>query len=80
MNERKYSRKCGNCGQKTMAIVVVPYRVTVDHNGIKYTLFLPNLSVPQCSSCRELSIDDEADKQIRAAFCQEADLLKNSRS
>ena len=58
-----------------MAIAIVPYSLTVDHDGIKYTVFIPKFSVPQCTNCGELSIDHEADRQISAAFCQEAGLL-----
>ena len=36
---------------------------------------IPALTVPRCGNCQALSIDDEADQQISAAFRREAGLL-----
>src|SRR5579862_7707907 len=75
MSERKYSPTCGNCRHKAMAIATVPYAVTVNHDGRQYSLSIANLTVPKCGNCGELSIDDEADRQIDTAFRRAAGLL-----
>jgi putative zinc finger/helix-turn-helix YgiT family protein len=75
MNQRKFSPRCGNCRQRTMVLEIVEYTVDVDHDGRKYRVSIPKLSVPKCSNCGAISIDDEADKQIDAAFRQTAKLL-----
>jgi putative zinc finger/helix-turn-helix YgiT family protein len=75
MSERHYCRKCGNCRQKAMAIATVPYTITVDHDGRKYEVYIPNLSVPKCGNCQAISIDHEADEQIDTAFRKQAGLL-----
>jgi putative zinc finger/helix-turn-helix YgiT family protein len=36
---------------------------------------IPQLSVPQCAHCGAISIDDDADQQISAAFRRTARLL-----
>ena len=58
-----------------MVIETIDYTVAIDHDGRKYFVSIPNLSVPKCSNCGSISIDDEADSQIEAAFRQEAKLL-----
>jgi putative zinc finger/helix-turn-helix YgiT family protein len=75
MTERRFAPRCGNCGKKTMATAIVPYSIQIDHDGKKYLLQVPELSVPKCQSCGELSIDEEASDQIDKAFRREANLL-----
>jgi DNA-binding transcriptional regulator YiaG len=58
-----------------MAIATVPYRLQVDHDGKKYAVDIPALSVPQCGNCKALSIDEVASEQIDKAFRREAKLL-----
>jgi DNA-binding transcriptional regulator YiaG len=58
-----------------MALATVPYRIQIDHDGKKYDVHIPALSVPKCANCGALSIDDAASEQIDNAFRQEANLL-----
>jgi putative zinc finger/helix-turn-helix YgiT family protein len=44
-------------------------------DGRAYRVEVPALTVPQCGHCQAVSIDDEADQQISAAFRREARLL-----
>lgn len=53
----------------------MPYAITIEHDGRAYQVEIPALTVPQCANCKTLSIDDEADRQISAAFRHEARLL-----
>ncbi len=75
MAERRFSPKCGKCRQRSVALVTIPYDITIDHDGRKYQIHIPALTVPRCAACGEIAIDDEADRVIEAAFRQEAKLL-----
>jgi putative zinc finger/helix-turn-helix YgiT family protein len=75
MTIRAYPKRCGKCGQKAMRLATVPYAVTIEHDGRSYRVVLPDLTVPQCGHCGAISLDDEADQQISAAFRCEASLL-----
>src|SRR5436309_8401670 len=75
MTTRTYPRRCGKCGQKAMQLATVSYATTIEHDGRTYHVEVPALTVPQCGNCQAISIDDEADRQISAAFRLEARLL-----
>jgi hypothetical protein len=75
MTTRTYPKRCGKCGQKVMQLATLPYATTIDHDGRAYRVQMPGLTVPQCANCQAISIDDEADRQISAAFRREARLL-----
>ena len=72
---RTYPKRCGKCGQKAMRLATVPFATTIEHDGRSYRVELPTLTVPQCGNCHAISIDEEADQQISAAFRREARLL-----
>src|SRR5438552_9638806 len=75
MEERGFSKKCGECRQRSMAIATMPYTLQIDHDGRKYNVTVPALTVPKCGNCGAISIDHTAEEQIDAAFRQEAGLL-----
>src|SRR5439155_23912467 len=75
MTTRTYPKRCGKCGQKAMELATLLYTTTIDHDGRAYRVELPGLTVPRCGHCQALSLDDEADRQISAAFRREARLL-----
>jgi len=75
MTTRTYPKRCGKCGQKKMQLATVAYATTIEHDGRAYRVEIPALTVPRCGNCQAISIDDEADQQISAAFRREARLL-----
>lgn len=75
MTTRTYPNRCGKCGQNKMHLATVTYATTIEHDGRAYRVEIPALTVPQCGHCNAISIDDEADQQISAAFRREARLL-----
>ena len=75
MTTRTYPKRCGKCGQRAMRLATVPYARTIEHDGRAYQVEIPAFTVPQCGNCQAISIDDEADHQISAAFRREAQLL-----
>jgi putative zinc finger/helix-turn-helix YgiT family protein len=72
---RKYPKRCGKCGQQRMHLATMPYATTIEHDGRAYRVEIPALTVPQCGNCQAISIDDDADQQISAAFRRLAGLL-----
>jgi putative zinc finger/helix-turn-helix YgiT family protein len=72
---RTYPKRCGKCGQKKMHLATMLYATTIEHDGRAYRVEIPALTVPQCGNCKAVSIDDEADQQISAAFRRAARLL-----
>src|SRR6266545_1183860 len=75
MTERAFSRKCGKCRERAVALANVPYTTQVDHDGRKYVVSLPALTVPRCNNCGTIVLDEEANRQISEAFRQQAGLL-----
>ena len=76
MSKRQYAPRCGECHQKTMVLATVPYDIQIDHDGKKYQVHIPELGVPKCTNCGEISIDNEAGEAIENAFRDIAGLLK----
>jgi DNA-binding transcriptional regulator YiaG len=58
-----------------MALATVPYDISVDHDGKRYDVHLPAMTVPQCTNCGAMSLDDSATEQIDTAFRRMAGLL-----
>jgi putative zinc finger/helix-turn-helix YgiT family protein len=75
MTTRTYPKRCGKCGHQAMRLATVPYATTIEHDGRAYAFEIPTLTVPQCGNCQAISFDDEADRQVSAAFHREARLL-----
>jgi putative zinc finger/helix-turn-helix YgiT family protein len=75
MTTRTYPKRCGKCGQKKMELATVQYSIAIEHDGRAYQVQIPRLSAPQCQNCKAISLDDEADQQISAAFRRTARLL-----
>jgi putative zinc finger/helix-turn-helix YgiT family protein len=75
MATRRFAKMCGECRQKTMAVATVPFDVSMDHDGRRYDVHLDALTVPKCSNCGAISLDDAANEQIDLAFRRKAGLL-----
>lgn len=75
MTERRFAQRCGECGQKTMSLATLPYSMSATHDGISYDVHIQELSVPKCTNCGAISIDDVAGKQIDDEFRRVAALL-----
>jgi putative zinc finger/helix-turn-helix YgiT family protein len=75
MTERQFSKKCGKCRARAVALAAVPYTTQIDHDGRKYTVTIPDLVVPRCGTCGTIVLDEEANRQISAAFRTQAGLL-----
>src|SRR4051794_36860093 len=75
MAEREFSKKCGKCRQRAVALAEVEYTTQVDHDGRKYTVIIPSLSVPKCGNCGTIVLDEEANRKISEAFRTQAGLL-----
>jgi putative zinc finger/helix-turn-helix YgiT family protein len=58
-----------------MALAPVPFSTKVSHDGRQYDVEIPSLVVPKCSNCGNISLDEEANRAIDAAFRRQAKLL-----
>ena len=58
-----------------MALETISYTIQIDHDGRKYQVHIPALSVPKCGNCGAISLDEAADEEIDRAFRKEANLL-----
>ena len=74
--ERSFSKKCSKCGQRTVAVAIIPYEIQIDHDGRKHLVKIPDLRVPQCGQCGNIVFDDEASEQVSRAFRKQAGLLE----
>lgn len=69
-------RKCVNCGGKTVSPVVLPeYETRLEHDGRPYMVRLQNFSARQCSSCGELTYDNDATVRLVEALRVEAGIM-----
>jgi len=73
--ERDFSIKCGNCGERAVALSVVPYSVQIDNDGRKYDVTIPDLVAPRCTKCGNIVLHEEANRRITAEFRKVAGLL-----
>jgi putative zinc finger/helix-turn-helix YgiT family protein len=75
MTDRAFSPKCGKCRKRAVALTAVPYTTEIHHDGRTYLVTIPDLVVPKCAECGTIALDEEANRQISAAFRREAGLL-----
>jgi putative zinc finger/helix-turn-helix YgiT family protein len=73
--DRLFSRLCSECRSKAVALATVDYTVQVDHDGRKYSVHLPALTVPKCGQCGAIFLDEEANREVSAALRRQAGLL-----
>jgi putative zinc finger/helix-turn-helix YgiT family protein len=73
--ERLFSRKCSKCRERAVALTDVPYSIQIDHDGRKYLVEIPALSVPKCGNCGTIVLDEAANRAIDGAFRKQAGLL-----
>jgi hypothetical protein len=64
MVERAFCRTCGGCRQRSLAIAVIAYTIQIDHDGRRYQVTVPALTVPKCGNCGAISIDQMAEEQL----------------
>jgi len=76
MSERSFSKKCGNCGQRAVALARLDtYETDIEHDGRRYTVHIPDFNVPKCGNCGAVVLDDYATGRIDEAFRRQAGLL-----
>jgi putative zinc finger/helix-turn-helix YgiT family protein len=75
MTEQAFSRKCGNCRRRAVALTTIPYTVQIDHDGRKHTVTILALEAPNCGNCGAIALHEEANKKISEAFRQQTHLL-----
>ncbi len=58
-----------------MALATVPYDIQIDHDGRKYPIHIAALSLPRCTECGQIAVDDVANEVIESEFRKQARLL-----
>lgn len=72
---RRFAKICGNCRQKTMVVATIPFDISIDHDGKQYDVHLDAMTVPRCTNCNAISLDEMANEQIDLAFRKKSGLL-----
>jgi len=75
MSHKPFPWKCSNCGNKSVVETTGPFSAIVEHDGIKYQIEIPELSVPRCTECGEGVLDDVANRKISERLRELAGLL-----
>jgi putative zinc finger/helix-turn-helix YgiT family protein len=62
--DRPFPWSCPRCLQVTVSPGLVAYRARATHDGQLFEWDIPDLRIPQCSSCGELVFSNSVDIQI----------------
>ena len=71
----EFLRKCGNCREKQLRLLTVPYRTTRHHDGQDYELSLPDVVLLACSACGNRIVPMDSEERLMVALRQAAVLL-----
>src|SRR3954451_14520190 len=72
---RPLPRKCVECRERRVELDRLPYSTEIVHDGLAYTVAIPDLEILRCRHCGAIVLTDEANRRISAAFRQQAQLL-----
>ncbi len=67
--------RCVACREKEVYPLVTDYTRTVKHDGLPYTVHIPDLEIPTCRKCGERSFTAETEDRVTAALRKQAGLL-----
>jgi putative zinc finger/helix-turn-helix YgiT family protein len=73
--DRPFPWPCANCLKDEVYPETMPYSTEVKHDGRRYKLTIPALTIPKCKSCGELIFSNSVDDQIMEALRAQARLL-----
>jgi putative zinc finger/helix-turn-helix YgiT family protein len=73
------NQKCMVCRQQAVSSVTLDsYETELEHDGRKYAISVPNLTVLKCRNCGEVYLDEAADDRLSEALRNAAGLLSPS--
>jgi putative zinc finger/helix-turn-helix YgiT family protein len=72
---KPYPWKCGQCRERAVYRVTVPYSVDLEHDGRTYAISVADLTLHRCRKCGAMSLDDEANRRITEALRHAVGLL-----
>ncbi len=73
--DRPFPWCCPNCLKEEVYPEVMPYTTDVMHDGRRYHLEIPEISVPKCRACGKVFISNRVDEDILRALRTQARLL-----
>lgn len=76
MGDKPYPWRCGSCGEQAVTEGSVSYKASIKHEGRLHEIEIPQLVVPKCEKCGELSFNNRADEQINAALRNKLGLMQ----
>jgi putative zinc finger/helix-turn-helix YgiT family protein len=72
---RPYPWLCAICLKDEVYPETMPYTTEVKHDGRKYKLTIPALTIPKCKACGELVFSNSVDDQIMEALRSHVHIL-----
>jgi DNA-binding transcriptional regulator YiaG len=72
---RPFPWKCGECGERTIVATVVPYTITILHDGQKHQVTVPDLEIPRCQKCSHMIATSAVNRRVDDALRQQLRLL-----
>ena len=73
--DRPFPWSCPNCLREEVHPEVMPYTTDVMHDGRRYHLEIPQISIPKCRACGKVFISNRVDEEILRALRAQARLL-----
>jgi putative zinc finger/helix-turn-helix YgiT family protein len=67
--------RCVQCREKEVYPLAIDYTRTVKHDGLPYTVHVPDLEIPTCRNCGERVFTAETEDRVIAALRKQAGLL-----
>jgi DNA-binding transcriptional regulator YiaG len=74
-NTKPYPRRCGICGEVSVAKCRIPYEAEVLHDGKLHAFSIASLGIDQCARCGEQFFTASTDEEIRLALRNHLGLL-----
>lgn len=73
--DRPFPWCCPNCLKEEVYPEIMPYTTDVMHDGRRYHLEIPEISIPKCRACGKVFISNRVDEDILRALRAQARLL-----
>lgn len=73
--DKPFPWRCFKCLKREVNPVKIPYTARVNHDGRLYEIPIPELEIPRCQACGELTFSNGVDEQITQALRAQLHLL-----
>src|SRR5438552_3588279 len=66
--DRPFPWICGSCLKEEVYLETMPYVANLKHDGRLHRIKIPELRIPKCRACGEITFSNNTDDQITAAL------------